>query len=146
MTILGIGGILSDAACAILKDGKLAAAVEEKNKLDSLIYSTEKTLKDAGDKLSAEAKKPVEDALADVKKQLSSESAEELHKAHETLMAASHKMAEEMYKNAAASPGTGQPEGGATDSAGADASAGSGSGDKKDKSKDGVVDAEFEEQ
>ena len=117
--------------------------MEEKNKLDSLVYSTEKTLKDNGDKISAEAKKPVEDALVEVKKQMTSEDPEVLKKAYETLLQASHKMAEEMYKNTTpageGAPGAGQPppaDGGA-------ASAGAAGGEKK---KDGVVDAEFEEQ
>jgi len=114
------------------------AAIEEKNKLDSLVYSTEKTLKDNGDKISAEAKKPVEEALVEVKKKLDSEDVEELKKAYETLMTASHKMAEEMYKaTAGAAPGG---EGGEPPPSDAGASSG---GEKK---KDGVVDAEFEEQ
>ncbi|MBI5495894.1 MAG: molecular chaperone DnaK [Deltaproteobacteria bacterium] len=118
------------------------AVVEEHNKLDGLIYSTEKTLKDAGDKISAEAKKPVEEALVEVKKKLDSENPEELKKAYEQLLQASHKMAEEMYRKAGPAPDAEggappPPEGGAA--AGGEAAGGK-------KKEPGVVDAEFEEQ
>jgi len=126
------------------EDKAKRAVIEEKNKLDSLIYSTEKTLKDNGEKLSAESKKPVEEALADVKKKLTSDNAEELKKAYETLLQASHKMAEEMYKNAGGAAGGGpQPEGGAPAGDGPQASEAQG---EKKKDQGGVVDAEFEEQ
>ena len=116
------------------------AVVEEKNKLDSLIYSTEKTLKDNGDKVSAEAKKPVEDALVEVKKVVTSEDPEVLKKAYEQLLQASHKMAEEMYRTAAP-PGEQPPEGGAPAGEGQAAAGG-----EPKKKEPGVVDAEFEEQ
>ena len=113
--------------------------IEERNKLDSLIYSTEKTLKDSGDKVSAEAKKPVEEALVGVKEKLASEDVEELKKAYETLLTASHKMAEEMYKNAGGAEGAEGAEAPPAD-AGAEPAA------EGKKPADGVVDAEFEEQ
>ncbi|MEW5855498.1 MAG: molecular chaperone DnaK [Myxococcota bacterium] len=116
--------------------------VEERNKLDSLIYSTEKALKDNKEKLSAEARKPVEDALEDVKKKVTSENVDELKSAYERLMTASHKMAEEMYRSAGAAAGGPGPEAGPSPEGAGEPRA----EEPKGKKDGGVVDAEFEEQ
>jgi molecular chaperone DnaK len=129
------------------EDKKRRELVEERNKLDSLVYSTERTLKDNKDKLSDDAKRPVEEALAEVKKKQGSEDVAEVRAAFERLMTASHKMAEEMYKAAAAAagppPGSPPADGGAAPEGGD-----KGRDPKEDKGKKdpGVVDAEFEEQ
>jgi molecular chaperone DnaK len=116
--------------------------IEERNKLDSLIYGMEKTLKENEEKLSAEAKGPVEESLKSAKEALDSEDIEALKKAHEDLTQASHKMAEEMYAQSGPPPGA---EGGDPGAPGGDAGAGGGDGEAKKDDDDDVVDAEFEE-
>ncbi len=133
-----IDQMVKDAESHAEEDKKRRERVEERNKLDSLIYNMEKMLKESGDKVSDDAKKPVEDALKVAKEKLDDEDAAVLKQAHDDLMQASHKLAEEMYKqnppeDGAAGPGGGAPGGG---EGGAEA--------KKDDDDD-VVDAEFEE-
>jgi molecular chaperone DnaK len=132
-----ISRMVSEAEQHATEDKERRERVEERNKLDSLIYNMEKMLKENGDKVSTEAKEPVEAALAEAKGHLDSEDVAVLKAAHEKLTGASHKLAEELYK---AQP----PEGG--DDAGGDGSAAPPPSDeaKKDDGDD-VVDAEFEE-
>jgi len=114
-------------------DGKKRRKLAEaKNQADNLIYQTEKNLTEYGDKVSDDEKTKIQDSVAAVKKALEGTDAEAIESATQTLMTASHKLAEEMYKKAAASPG---PQPGATTDASAD-------GAKTDEK---VVDAEFEE-
>ncbi|MBB6147210.1 molecular chaperone DnaK [Silvibacterium bohemicum] len=106
--------------------------IEARNGLDSLVYNIEKMLKDNGDKVSGSEKLDVETALADAKKTLEGQpSVTDLNGAREKLTAASHKLAEAMYK-ANAAPGA--PENGAAAASGTTEEA------KKDE---GVIDAEY---
>ncbi len=91
-----------DASAHAEEDKKKREVVEAHNRLDNLIYATEKSLKDLGEKVSADEKKKVEDALAAAKEALKKEDVEALKKAEEELTQASHKIAEEMYKQASA--------------------------------------------
>ena len=113
--------------------------IEVRNKADNLAYSTEKSLKDLGDKVPAETKTDLEAKLKAVRDALAGTDAEAIKSTTESLMQASHKMAEEAYKATGSAPGAGGPEAGA---AGGAASAAPGAEPKKDD----VVDAEFEEQ
>ncbi len=102
------------------EDKEKRELVEARNQLDTLIYTAEKSLKDYGDKISGDDKKKVEDALSKAKNTLSSDSASEIKKAQEELTKASHKLAEEMYKQANAQQqkgqqGPGQRDGGQKD-------------------------------
>ena len=107
--------------------------IEARNGLDSLVYNIEKMLKENGDKVSGSEKSDVETALADAKKTLEGQpSVAELNSAREKLTAASHKLAEAMYK-ANASAGVPPTDGGA-------AAAGTTEEAKKDE---GVIDAEY---
>ncbi len=108
--------------------------IEARNGLDSLSYNVEKMLKDNGDKVSGAEKLDVETALADAKKTLEGQpSVAELNASREKLTAASHKLAEAMYKANAANP-AGAPTDGATAASGTTEEA------KKDE---GVIDAEY---
>src|SRR5246127_1672006 len=79
--------------------------IEARNHLDSMVYNIEKMLKENGDKVSGAEKLEVESALADAKKKLEGQAgAAEMNAAREKLTAASHKLAEAMYKAGAASP------------------------------------------
>jgi len=112
--------------------------IEAKNQLDSMVYSVEKMLREHGDKISGSERGDVENAVADAKKALEGGDKAAMDKARETLTQASHKLAEQMYKQAQpqAAPAAGAgPTPGAGPSAGGD-----GQGQKKDE---GVIDAEY---
>ena len=79
------------------EDKKRRALAESRNKLDNLIYTTEKTLKDYGAQLDEAGRKAIEDALTAAKAKLESKEPAEMDAAAETLSKASHKLAEAMY-------------------------------------------------
>lgn len=111
--------------------------VTAKNDLDGLIYSVEKTIKENGEKISAEAKSEVEAALASAKPVLEkSDDVAALKAATETLQKASAKVAEELYKQEAAN-GAG--------AANANGANGAGSEKKSGGKDDDVIDADFKE-
>ncbi len=82
------------------EDKKEKEKVEAVNGADTLIYSTEKSVKELGDKLSADEKEKVEQAVADLKKALETGDVADIKAKTEALTQASHKLAEELYKNA----------------------------------------------
>ena len=91
--------------------------IEVKNRADQSIYAAEQMLKEAGDKLSADEKEPVESALADLKKANEDGNVDLINTALETLTAAQQKAAQALYANAAqASPEGGEPNDGQTGS------------------------------
>jgi len=116
VTIQASGGLsdaeieqmVKDAESNAAEDKKRKELIEAKNAADSLIYSTEKTLKDYGDKLSSEEKEGVEEALTALKAVLESEDATLIKEKTESLTAASMKIGEAMYKaqNESAAAGT----------------------------------------
>ncbi|MBF0492870.1 MAG: molecular chaperone DnaK [Deltaproteobacteria bacterium] len=118
-------------------DKKKREEVEAKNQAESLVHATEKTLKENSDKISADDKKAIEDAVAELKKAIEDNNAEAMKSGVEKVTQASHKMAEAMYKASAAEAEKAGAAGGANPSdAGANTEA------KKDEN---VVDAEFTE-
>jgi molecular chaperone DnaK len=124
--------LVKDAQAHLEEDKKRRKLAEAKNQADNLVYQTEKNLAEYGDKVSAEDKSKIQDAVAAVKKALEGNDAGAIESATQALMTASHKLAEEMYKKASAATGaTGTQTGG------------NGSGETKTDEK--VVDAEFEE-
>ncbi len=102
--------------------------VTAKNEADTLLFSAEKALKEHGDKVSAEDRQNIDRGVSELKEALKGDDLAAINKAKDTLMKASHKLAEEMYKAESAKAG----EAGA---AGAEAAA-------QGKGKDNVVDAE----
>jgi molecular chaperone DnaK len=96
------------------EDKRKKEEIETKNEADAVVYSTEKALKDYGDKVSQEERMAVERALSDAKEALKGTDLERIKKAKEELLKASHKLAEEMYKAASAKgqPGAGGPDAG----------------------------------
>jgi molecular chaperone DnaK len=142
VTITSSSGLSKEEVERMAKDAEAHSAedkskreeIEARNGLDSLVYNIEKMLKENGDKVSGAEKLDVETALADAKKTLEGQpSAADLNAAREKLTAASHKLAEAMYKANAASP-AGAPTDGATAASGTTEEA------KKDE---GVIDAEY---
>lgn len=81
-------------------DKKKKDQVEARNQLDGMIYTAEKTIKDAGDKAKDEDKKELEEAIAEAKSKLESEDPEELKRASETLSEKMQKVGAAMYENA----------------------------------------------
>ncbi|WP_323015149.1 molecular chaperone DnaK [Devosia sp.] len=108
-------------------DKKKREAVEARNQAESLIHSTEKSLKDYGDKVSAEDKAAIETALSDLRGVIESDDAEAIKEKTEALAQASMKLGEAMYKASQAE---------------AEAKA---NGTADDGEDDDVVDADFEE-
>jgi molecular chaperone DnaK len=121
------------------EDKQRREEIEIRNRADNLAYATEKSLKDLGDKIPAATKSELEAKVKAVRDALAGSDIEAVKSASETLMQASHRMAEEAYKAA----------GGAPDGAGGAAGPEAGSqpgGQAGGAKKDDVVDAEFEEQ
>lgn len=87
-----------DAEMNAAEDQKKKDLIEAKNIAENLIYQTEKTLKEAGDKVSAEMKKEVEDKVSELKKVKDGDNMEEIKKKTEELSAAIQKVGAEMYK------------------------------------------------
>jgi molecular chaperone DnaK len=80
-------------------------AAEARNRGDSIAYQTERMLKDAGDKISAEERQKVEEALKELRDALGGDDSERIRRASDAVQQASYKLAEEMYKATAATPG-----------------------------------------
>jgi molecular chaperone DnaK len=113
-------------------DKKRRKAAEAKNQADNLLYQTEKNLKEHGDKVSAEDRTKIEEAVSALKKAMEGSDPDAIESATQSLTTASHKLAEEMYKKASASSATGAGAAGTESPNGA-------------KTDEKVVDAEFEE-
>jgi molecular chaperone DnaK len=147
ITITSSSGLSKEEVERMAKEADAHAAedkaqresIEAKNQLDSMVYNIEKMLKEQGDKISGSDRGDVENSLADAKKALESNDKATMDKARETLTAASHKLAEQMYKAAQATPGAG-PGAGPTPGATA---GGDHSGNGQAKKDEGVIDAEY---
>jgi len=118
-------------------DKKERAKIEARNEADSLLYSTEKSLKDYGDKISAGEKAKIESAASSLKSILEHGSPEEIKAKTEALQQAAYKLAEEMYKSTAAQQG--QPSEQPQDSTGPKQKSNSDA-----KKNNGVEDADYE--
>jgi molecular chaperone DnaK len=115
--------------------------VDKRNEADQLVYATEKSLSEHGDKLSDEERQPVEESVAEVKKLLEETpvDAAALDAALETLKTASHKLGEVVYQAAA------QEQAAAGEQGPAGPDGGDPRGEESGKSEgDGAVDADFE--
>ncbi|HXJ84219.1 MAG TPA: molecular chaperone DnaK [Candidatus Methylomirabilis sp.] len=124
-----IGKMKKEAESHAAEDQKHREEIEIKNRADSLVYTTERTLREHGDKIPAEDKQSIETALNGVRDALKGEDLDRIKRAEEDLQKASHKLAEVMYREAQAKS---QPSG---------APGGAGEGAQKGD----VVDAEFED-
>lgn len=96
-----IDKMVRDAEQHAGEDKKRRELIEARNNADSLVYSTEKTLKEHGDKVGESERKAVEDALAKLREVMAGEDAEAIKSAMEALGQASHKLAEIIYAEAA---------------------------------------------
>ncbi len=114
------------------EDKKRRELVETKNQAEALVHSTEKTLAEVGDKISAADRQPIDDALAALKTASEGDDVDEIRSKTEALAQASMKLGEAMYQQA---PGDGDPGDGA----------GPGAAGEARPEDDQVVDADFEE-
>ncbi|MEZ5648043.1 MAG: Hsp70 family protein, partial [Alphaproteobacteria bacterium] len=125
---------VKEAETNAAEDKKRRELVEVRNQADGLMHSTERSLKEHGDKIGADEKAKIEAAIADLKSALEGSEVETIRSKTQSLAEASMKLGEAMYKAAqaeAGNAGPGDPESGAAENAA--------NGDGK------VVDADFEE-
>ena len=142
ITISGSGGLAKDDVDRMVKDADLHAqedaerrkAIETRNQLDSLVYQTEKTLREQRDNLPADDISAVESALNEGREALKGEDVAVMERARDQINQVAHKLAEAMYKHAAGSQ-----------SPGADGQQQSGGASGAHKRDGEVVDAEFED-
>jgi molecular chaperone DnaK len=140
ITITSSSGLSKDEVEKMAKDAESHAAddrkqrdtIEARNRADAMVYNVEKTLKEHRSKIGEAEAKEIEDALADTKKVLNENDGAAINAAVDRLTAASHKLAEAMYK-ASSQPGAGPTPG----------PDGAAPGGDQGKKKDDVVDAEF---
>ncbi|MBF8982012.1 molecular chaperone DnaK [Lutibacter sp. B2] len=116
---------VKDAEKFAEEDKKKKEAIENRNKADSMVYETEKTLKEVGDKITEDEKSKVESSLENLKKMLEGTDDEEIKKATEELTTAFHAISQKMYEQAAAEQQSGSEQG-------------------KTEEDDNVVDADYE--
>jgi molecular chaperone DnaK len=126
--------MVRDAEAHASEDKKRRELAEARNQLDTLIYTTEKSLREFGDKIDAGDKQNIEDAMTRAKKALESNDASAIKSAQEDLTRSSHKLAEAMYAKA-------------SQARGAEAGPGPGAGTQEGprKPQEDVVDADFED-
>ncbi|MDD2315873.1 MAG: molecular chaperone DnaK [Desulfobacterales bacterium] len=127
-----INQAVKDAEMHSEEDKKKKELVEARNIADTMIYSTEKSIKELGGKVDSTTKTNVEEAIGRLRKAMEGSDTQEIKQKTEELTQASHKLAEAMYQKAAASGG---------DAGGGDQTGAS----QKRGPDDDVVDADFEE-
>ena len=126
------------------EDASRKEEIEARNRADSLVYATEKGLKDYGEKVSAEDRATIERVLGELREALKGQDAERIKTLSQELEQASYKMAEAMYAGTGQGAAGVDPEhGAAEDMGGAGGAAGAGAGSRGGPSGDDVVDAEF---
>lgn len=143
--------MVKEAEAHAQEDKQEREKAETRNEADNLIYTTEKSVRDYGEKISEDDRKNIESAIADLRKVMDSDQLEEIKAKIEALKQAAYKLAEEVYKSTAsqaggadaggtasrgASAGTAGQEAGASDSSGSAAGAG--------ESGETVEDADYE--
>ena len=127
-----IDRMVKDAEKFASEDKKRKEEAELRNQADTVIYSTERSLKEYGDKVSREEKEKIEKALKVAKEALAGSDLEEIKKTQEEFTKASHRLAEEVYKEAAKRRETKPGEQKETKA-------------KEEKKKEDVIEAEYEE-
>ena len=132
--------MVKDAEAHQAEDKKLRETIEAKNNAESVVYSTEKALKDYGDKVSASERSKIEDALKALKDTMadSNASADELKAKTEAVQQASMELGQKVYEAAQAQQQTGSQSAGSTSQENTSSSSG-------DNGADDAVDADFEE-
>ncbi len=133
-----IDKMMKDAESHAGEDEKKKAAIEARNRLDGLVYSVEKTAEENKDKLDEAASGELEAAIAESKTALGGEDVDAMNNAFDRLQTASHKLAEALYSQTAASPDEAP-----ADEQASSASAGSDGGSTTASDDGDVIDAEY---
>ncbi|WP_243440006.1 molecular chaperone DnaK [Fundidesulfovibrio soli] len=128
--------LIKDAESHASDDKKKQEVIEARNHADTLVYTTEKTLRDLGEKVEAVTKAEIEAKIERLKEAMKGDDAEAIKKGTEELSQVAHKLAEQLYQQQGAQPGG--PEAGAAGAAGGAQPGGHG----KDED---VVDADYTE-
>jgi molecular chaperone DnaK len=141
-----IDKMVKDADKFAAEDTKRKELVEAINQADNLVYATEKSLKDYGDKVSQEDRAAIESSANELKAAIKDKNLERVKKGMEDLTKASHKLAEEVYKQAAQK----QKAQGATGGQGQQGPSGQAAAEEpkqeNKKNDEEVIDAEFKEE
>jgi molecular chaperone DnaK len=143
ITITASSGLSKDEIDRMMKDADSHAeddrrkrdAIENKNRLDSLIYQTEKTINDNREKIPVGLISEAETAIAEAKKVVEANNSDEFGSQLDSLTRVSHRIAEALYQQ--------QAGGGSTDAAGAGAQGQTGGASGKSSGSDDVIDAEY---
>ena len=98
-----INQMIKEAEAHAEEDHRLRELVEAKNNAENLVYSTEKSLKDMGDKVDSETKGKIDAGIADLKKEMEGDNTGEIKAKTDALLEASHKLAEAVYQQAQSS-------------------------------------------
>ena len=130
-----IDRLVKEASLHAEEDHRKKEVAEARNQADTLIYTTQKTLTELGDKVDAATKSDIESKISSLKTAMEGSDPQAIRSGSDALMKASHKLAEQMYAKAGAA-GAG---------AGAAGAAGPGHEEKARKPEEEVVEAEFEE-
>ncbi len=133
-----IKNLVREAEAHAEEDKKKRALVEARNNADSLIYSTEKTLREMGDKVDSKTRQDIEEQITKVRSVMDGNDVDAIQRELDQLMQISHKVAEEAYKRASAQQGEPQ-EGGGPGPGPQESATG------RQRPDDDVVDADFEE-
>lgn len=137
-----IDKMVKDAEKFAADDAKKREEIETVNQADNLVYATEKSLKDYGDKVSQTERADIEAKANDLKAAIKDKNIERIKKGMEDLTKASHKLAEEIYKQASAKQQQSQ-QGQADSSAEQNANEEPKQNEKKDED---IIDAEYKEE
>lgn len=140
-----INRMVKDAEANAAADKEKREAVDAKNEADSLVYQTEKTLNEVGDKISDAEKQKINDAVAALKKAIETDNTADIKAKTEELKQASYKMAEEMYKQQGAAGNAGASDSAASGNADADSSTENKNDSKFDKGSADDVEYEVHE-
>ncbi|MGE5197034.1 MAG: Hsp70 family protein, partial [Deltaproteobacteria bacterium] len=132
-----IDKMIKDAEQFASEDEKRKEQVELINQADNLVYATEKSLKEFGDKVSQSERADIEAKLNDLKQAIKDKNSESIKRGTEELTKASHKLAEEIYKQAAQK----QKASGASEQKSEEAPKEEEKGEKED-----IIDAEYKEE
>ncbi len=128
-----IKSFVKEAEMHAEEDKKKRELIETRNHADSMIYSTEKTLREMGDKVDAQTRSDIESQIEKLRKVIDGNDKDAIQRELDQLMQVSHKLAEEAYKRAS------------SQQAGPEAGPGAQGAESRKKADDDVVDADFEE-
>ncbi len=132
--------LVKEAQSHAQEDKEKHAVIQAKNNLDNLVYATEKSLREHGDKIGAEEKSRVEEALSEARGVLASDSKEKIDGAYQKLSTASHALSQKMYEEAAKKQGGQKPPSPGQEQGAPGEQGSPGSSDKGET----VVDADYE--